>query len=262
MNARSRVLIASTVTLFAGLFVAGNAGATLLEMNQGYLVDAPLPSPTATGNPSNPLSWLTADFTSVSSTDGYTNTLTLTSYLQSGVFVGGTSGSGGKVTPQIGWAFNFVDSFGLPASIQTSNCISGVCATGIATSNIKVAGPLQNNSAWNLAFSWNNGNGFTGGDTARYVWTSTNKISFLNAGTTTSGYGNLYSVVHLQGYGNGCSSFIINGSATGVPTSTTNGQCDGVAVPEPSELPMMAFGLSLMLAGWFVNKRRKFKKNV
>lgn len=239
-----------------------NTATTSIYLNQLYTGEYP-PSP-ASGSPLN--SYLTAVLTGTQLGGGpWNDTLTLTSYLTGGSFV---SGSGNA--KMIGWAFSTsltgTELDGLASFLSATdsggnpvNC-TGTCAKSITTGSANInTGAVP--GSYNLAFYWD-ANAFADGSAATYTFTGYDPGSFFSA---TSGYDgqnlvtNLTSVAHIQGYGPAnlsCSAFVVNGTAQGVKPSMSN--CIN-NVPEPSELPMMGFGLLLMLAGWTLSRVRKSK---
>lgn len=220
---------------------------TSIYLNQLYT--GKYPPPPASGSSSN--SYLTAVLKGTQSgSSPWSDTLTLTSYLTGGSFV---SGSGNA--KMIGWAFATSlkgSKLSTLASDLSKNC-TGTCAKSITTGSTNInTGTVP--GSYNLAFYWDT-NTFTDGSQAQYAFTGYDPSSFFSATSGSDGkntVANLTSVAHIQGYG--CSAFVVNEGARGFNPSMND--C-GNNVPEPSELPVMVFGLTLMFVGWAWSRRRK-----
>jgi len=193
-------------------------------------------------SPSGPPPWLTATFTS--DTTSNTGTLTLISKLTGSDFVQGLESPNAAV----GWAF-FLDT-----GISSVTCTGGNnCADSALFDSTFNGGPVGN--SWNLAFGWLSGDRFGTGDTAIYDITFD---SILAGGSpfgtnTDAGVGGWLAVAHIQGISpQGCSGWIVGGDGEGAQGATE--QCN-VSVPEPSVLGM--FGLGTLMIGLFVGLRRR-----
>lgn len=232
-------LIAIVVLLVTCGWGIGNAAATTIWMSDFYAGETP---PAAT----NINGWASADLS-------YSNgveSLTLNTYLAPGVFVGG-------VNKTIGWAFSIS---GLPSISSEINCLSGACGTSISYTDINtgpVAGSGKTNPVFNLGIYWAN-QALMGNATVTYSWNASSAASFF--ATDTGNYNDLLSAVHIQGY-SGCSGFIINGNA-GPDSPGTITSCGTSTVPEPSELPLVALGLTLMFLGGLWSKRRSSRVKI
>lgn len=241
MGKYTRTLIAVLAILSASILGMGVASATVLNMDTLYAGEYPA---APSGGPGTP--WLTASLSyNAPGTNGlYDYNLTLTSYLTNSEFVGGAN-------KNIGWAFSLADT---PDSIVF---LTGTQANSIRTSGI-LTGPVP--GPYNLAFYWD-ANTFTTGSSATYrIESSTDPSSAFFAFTGGGQVSGLYSAAHIQGItgtNQTCSVWIVNNGTSGfTPNLSTCGDSTH-NVPEPSELPLMAFGLSLVLAGWLASRRRR-----
>lgn len=242
MRTYTKTLLSVLAILVASICFMGTASATILKLDTLYTGEYPA---APSGGPGTP--WLTATLTAAgpgSSAGLYDYTLTLQSYLTNSEFVGGAN-------KNIGWAFSLADT---PTNITFS---SGTSANSIRTSGIlsgSVPGP------YNLAFYWS-ANTFTTGSTATYtIESSTDSASTFFALTGLgSGMTGLYSAAHIQGItgtNQTCSVWIVNSGTSGFTPNLQPCGDPTVSVSEPSELPLMALGLALILAGWYATRKR------
>ncbi len=193
-------------------------------------------------SPSGSSPWLNATFTS--DTTSNTGTLTLTSKLTGSDFLQGLESANAAV----GWAF-FLDS-----GISSIACTAGNnCADNVLFDDTFNAGPVGN--SWNLAFGWASGDRFEAGDTAVYDITFDSILAGGSPfGTNTDDrVGGWLAVAHVQGIGSGCSGWIVGGAGSGAQGETE--QCASVQVPEPSVLGM--FGLGTLMVGLFAGLHRR-----
>lgn len=244
MRTYTKTLLAVLAMLVASICFIGSASATILKLDTLYAGVSPAAPSGGSDTP-----WLTATLTYASpgSSSGlYDYTLILQSYLTDSEFVGGAN-------KNIGWAFSLADA---PSKITFS---SGTEANFTRTTGIlsgSVPGP------YNLAFYWN-ANTFTNGSTATYTLESATDPdnAFFALTGLESGMSGLYSAAHIQGItgtNRTCSVWIVNSGTSGFkPNLQSCGDPPHVSVPEPSELPLMALGLALILAGGYATRRRK-----
>ncbi|MEJ2479761.1 MAG: PEP-CTERM sorting domain-containing protein [Acidihalobacter sp.] len=228
-----------------GLLCVAAAHATpieTIELKQvytGYIPDGAAP-------------WLTASVAYGNS--GNDLVLTLSSSLSGSDFLQGMQGQNDNGA--VGWAFNFVP-VGSIANISCDSTLSTNCASKVALGGNYNSGPVP--GTFNLAFGWDSGNRFQQGDTAVYdillnssetqslalvALPQQNYIQENNAGWS--------SVAHIQGIQQSCSGWVVSGSGS----IADGGQvCGSRNVPEPSELSVMLFGITL-LGGLYLRRRR------
>lgn len=185
--------------------------------------------------------WLTAQFTSTSSTTG---TLVLTSTTSDADFLQGLNSP--KAT--VGWAFY------LNQAISSLTCDSGKCADNNALYSASGlnSGPVP--GIFNLGFGWSSDNRFMIDDVATYTLTFSSALAgnpFVENGSGWS------AMAHVQGITGDCSGWIVSGSGT---VGTTKGPCTTppVIVPEPDERGM--FGLGLLLLGLLAGLHRRHNR--
>ncbi|WP_329740863.1 PEP-CTERM sorting domain-containing protein [Dyella sp. A6] len=239
MKTYTKSLLAMLAVLLGSICFVGTASATVLEMNTLYAGEYPAAPISGPGTP-----WLTAtlSYGGPSATQGlYDYTLTMQSYLSNNEFIGGAN-------KNIGWAFSLAN---IPYSMAFA---SGTAANSTRTSGI-LTGSVP--GTYNLAFYWK-ANTFTTDSYAVYaIETSTAPTSSFFKMTGLDG---LYSAAHIQGItgtNQTCSVWIVNGGTSGFTPSLTSCGATNVSVPEPSELPLYALGLVLVLTGWYAARRRR-----
>jgi hypothetical protein len=242
MKTLNKILFTILAATLASVCLLGSASATVLKMDTLYTGEYPS---APTGGPGTP--WLTATLTYDSpgaSTGLFNYTLTLDSYLGNNEFVGGANRN-------IGWAFSLSDT---PGSVVF---VSGTQAHLIRTSSI-LTGPVP--GSYNLAFYWH-ANTFTTGSHATYsIQSATDPASAFFALTGGRGVTGLYSAAHLQGIkgtNQTCSVWVVNSGTSGFTPNLQPCGDPPVTVSEPSALPLMALGLTLMLAAWYARRRRR-----
>jgi len=192
-----------------------SATITLSQVFAGYTPDGPSP-------------WLTATFTSTSTTAG---TLTLTSNLSDADFLQGLE----SANAALGWGFY------LNSSLSAVTCTSTDCATSALFGGSYNDGPVP--GVFNLAFGWGSGssNRFVAGSSNTYALTFASALLGNPFVPNTHGWS---SVAHVQGIGpNGtCSGWIVSGSGTTSGSLTPCVQPPGV--PEPATLGLLGLGLA------------------
>lgn len=222
---------------------AGSANATLITTaTLGTLITGYYPN-----GGSADKTWLTATLgtTSLYSGDTYRTELTLTGLSALGSdFVAGANGSG-----NIGWAFDLTST---PSSVSQD---TGPTISAYNTSGIK-AGSF-NASSFDLAIYWN-ANDFKGGSTATFnlYTTGAGQLAF-----SSSALNSLFSLAHVQNSAS-CSGWIGNNEYTGsFKLAGGTGLCPGsTKVPEPSDLPMMLYGMGLLSGLLLVAERSRRRK--
>lgn len=245
MRTYTRTLLSALAIIAASLSFVGSASATVVKMDTLYAGETPS---APAGGPGTP--WLTATLTynGPGSTTGlFKYTLTFQSYLTNNEFVGG-------VNRNIGWAFSLTDT---PSNVTY---VSGTQAIRTRTSSI-LTGPVP--GPFNLAFYWG-ANNFTTGSTSTYSIESTTSSAsaFFAVTGLESGMSNLYSAAHIQGITGAnqtCSVWIVNDGTSGFTPNLKPCGDPRINVPEPSELPLMALGLSLILVAWYAARRRQHR---
>lgn len=247
MNKYVKGSIATLALLTASVWGINDASATTVDMSTFY-------SGEQLANPTSGSSWLTADIVNngeIGTSGTYSYTMTLTSYLANQEFVGG-------VNKTIGWAFEFQNQLTNVANTGGVNSLKTTNGTSTTANDPNIlTGPVPGPFNFALYFGANN---FTTGSSSTWTFDSTANMTQL---TDFFGNGNtdgIYSAAHIQGIqGNGttCSAWIVNSgqiSGTSAPTTCGGGTTQ---VPEPSELPLMALGLSLIASGLYMRKKRQ-----